>query len=201
MDRASTNPSASAGTHNHGIEPDTGLMALVTIAAHYRISVQSDVLARELAIVRTASTGDIHRAAKSIKLKSRSVILSDEERLHAIPVPAIACFPDGSFAIYAGMVKEGICRVIEPVGLVSKDIQIGDLLQQTAGNFILVQRRFAGPGIAPQAFGFRWFLPSLFRYRRAFGHVLLASLFVQIFALVTPLFFQVVVDKVLAHRS
>jgi subfamily B ATP-binding cassette protein HlyB/CyaB len=41
----------------------------------------------------------------------------------------------------------------------------------------------------------------LWRYRQPLAHVLTASLFVQIFALVTPLFFQVVVDKVLTHKS
>src|SRR5207253_3947554 len=33
------------------------------------------------------------------------------------------------------------------------------------------------------------------------GEVLLASFFLQLFALVSPLFFQVVIDKVLVHRS
>jgi ATP-binding cassette, subfamily B, bacterial HlyB/CyaB len=47
----------------------------------------------------------------------------------------------------------------------------------------------------------RWFLPTIWRYRRPLGHVLAASLFVQIFALTTPLFFQVVVDKVLTHSG
>ena len=46
-----------------------------------------------------------------------------------------------------------------------------------------------------------WFLPSIWRYRRPLGHVLLASLFVQLFALITPLFFQIVVDKVLVHKG
>ena len=58
-----------------------------------------------------------------------------------------------------------------------------------------------GPGIHAAHFSFAWFLPSIWRYKRALGHVLLASLALQIFALVTPLFFQVVIDKVLVHRS
>ena len=43
--------------------------------------------------------------------------------------------------------------------------------------------------------------PSIWRYRKPLAHVLVASLFVQIFALVTPIFFQVVVDKVLTHKG
>lgn len=51
------------------------------------------------------------------------------------------------------------------------------------------------------SFGFAWFIRKALRYRALFTDVLVASAFVQIFALVTPLFFQVVIDKVVAHRS
>ncbi len=66
---------------------------------------------------------------------------------------------------------------------------------------LLVARRIGGAGISPKLFGLRWFLPTLWRYRKPLGHVLAASLFVQIFALTTPLIFQVIVDKVLTHRG
>lgn len=39
------------------------------------------------------------------------------------------------------------------------------------------------------------------KYRRLLGEVLVASLFIQLFALVTPVFFQVVMDKVLVHKG
>ncbi|MDR7097219.1 peptidase domain-containing ABC transporter [Hydrogenophaga laconesensis] len=52
-----------------------------------------------------------------------------------------------------------------------------------------------------RVFGMDWFWRSLSRHKGILGEVLLASLFVQVFALVTPLIFQVVIDKVLAHRS
>lgn len=202
MDGAISNRSEADGDSRAAKDgEDTGLMALGAIAAHYRIAAQPDILSRELAIQGSACVADIHQAAKSIKLKSRSITVSGGQRLSQLPVPAIACLQDGRFVILAGMVKEGVCRIIDPVRFHAKEIQIDDLLRQTGGKFILVQRRFIGPGTAPETFGFRWFMPSLFRYRKAFGHVLLASLFVQLFALVTPLFFQVVVDKVLAHRS
>jgi subfamily B ATP-binding cassette protein HlyB/CyaB len=50
-------------------------------------------------------------------------------------------------------------------------------------------------------FDLSWFIPAVVRYRKLFGEVLLASLFIQIFALISPLFFQVVIDKVLVHRG
>jgi len=50
-------------------------------------------------------------------------------------------------------------------------------------------------------FDITWFLQAMHKYRRLLGEVLVASLFLQLFALVTPLFFQVVIDKVLVHRG
>ncbi|NUF48648.1 type I secretion system permease/ATPase [Gilliamella sp. ESL0250] len=50
-------------------------------------------------------------------------------------------------------------------------------------------------------FNIQWFFQAFMRYKKLIGEILLASFFIQILALVTPLFFQVVVDKVLAHQS
>lgn len=50
-------------------------------------------------------------------------------------------------------------------------------------------------------FDFSWFIPAVLKYRRFLAEVLLASFFIQLLALITPLFFQVVIDKVLVHRG
>jgi ATP-binding cassette, subfamily B, bacterial HlyB/CyaB len=52
-----------------------------------------------------------------------------------------------------------------------------------------------------RTFDVSWFIPAVIKYRHLFGEVLLASLFIQVFALITPLFFQVIIDKVLIHRG
>ena len=71
----------------------------------------------------------------------------------------------------------------------------------SAGEVVLITRRLGGAGVDPNTFGFRWFLPSLLRYRRPLAQVAVASLFVQLFALATPIFFQLIVDKVLVHKG
>jgi subfamily B ATP-binding cassette protein HlyB/CyaB len=52
-----------------------------------------------------------------------------------------------------------------------------------------------------QSFGFRWFIPELLKHRRVWRDVLIASLIIQLLALGTPLFTQVVIDKVVVHRT
>nr|WP_297755819.1 type I secretion system permease/ATPase [Hydrogenophaga sp.] len=50
-------------------------------------------------------------------------------------------------------------------------------------------------------FDFTWFIPAIVKYRKALGEVLLISLVLQILGLVTPMFFQVVMDKVLVNQA
>ena len=59
------------------------------------------------------------------------------------------------------------------------------------------------PGFEPERerFGFRWFLPELARHKKIWRDVLLASLAIQIIGLATPLFTQVIVDKVVVHHT
>jgi ATP-binding cassette, subfamily B, bacterial HlyB/CyaB len=66
---------------------------------------------------------------------------------------------------------------------------------------ILIARELDETAKDERSFGLNWFLPSIWRYRQHLLQVLLASLFIQLFGLVTPLFFQAVIDKVLDHRS
>jgi subfamily B ATP-binding cassette protein HlyB/CyaB len=55
--------------------------------------------------------------------------------------------------------------------------------------------------LAKQAFGFKWFVPELLKHKRIWRDVLLASLAIQLVALATPLFTQVVIDKVVVHQT
>jgi ATP-binding cassette, subfamily B, bacterial HlyB/CyaB len=115
-------------------------------------------------------------------------------------LPAIVQMNDGKFSVLVARSDRGQCRLVDPVTKIPRDLDAAELRTEASPHLILVTRRFSGKGVDPSTFGFRWFLPSIWRYRRPIGHVLIASLFVQIFALVTPLFFQVIIDKVLTHR-
>jgi len=50
-------------------------------------------------------------------------------------------------------------------------------------------------------FDITWFIGAIHKYRHQLVEVLVASFFLQLFALASPLFFQVAIDKVLVHRS
>jgi ATP-binding cassette, subfamily B, bacterial HlyB/CyaB len=56
------------------------------------------------------------------------------------------------------------------------------------------------PG-AKERFGFKWFVPELLKHKKIWREVLAASLAIQLVALATPLFTQVVIDKVVVHHT
>jgi subfamily B ATP-binding cassette protein HlyB/CyaB len=171
------------------------------VAAYFRIPADEVSLSRELALTEPGDANDITRAAKLIGLKGRIVRAPTAVRLSSVPTPAILKLREGNFVVFGGRSASGACRIVDPITRADREVTLEELLATIEPLVLLVQRRTAGSGIDPRNFGFRWFLPSIWRYRRPLFHVLVASFFVQIFALVSPLIFQVVIDKVLAHKS
>ncbi len=68
------------------------------------------------------------------------------------------------------------------------------------GNVILLARRASLADLG-RRFDITWFLQAMHKYRGLLSEVVVASFFIQVFALITPIFFQVVIDKVLVHRG
>jgi ATP-binding cassette, subfamily B, bacterial HlyB/CyaB len=138
------------------------------------------------------------RCAKEFKLKARAVA-SDWFGLAKLPLPAIAVCNDGKFIILA--------KVMEDKALVQLPSAGGPQLlgraefeDQWSGRVVLMARRTSLGDLA-RHFDISWFLQAMYKYRRLLGEVFVASFFLQLFALATPLFFQVVTDKVLTHRG
>lgn len=50
-------------------------------------------------------------------------------------------------------------------------------------------------------FNIRWFIPVLLQHRKSLIQVLTLSMLLQFLALISPLFFQVIMDKVLVHNA
>ena len=181
---------------------DAGLSALALISGYYRIAADPAQLSHQLALTgRLANAEDIVRGANILQLKSRILRHVTAMRLTAIPYPAILGLKEGGFVVLGAGSAKGRLRVIDMISHSVQDLTTEEARALSSGEVVLITRRLRGAGVDPETFGFRWFLPSLLRYRKPLGQVVVASLFVQIFALVTPIFFQLVVDKVLVHKG
>jgi subfamily B ATP-binding cassette protein HlyB/CyaB len=86
-------------------------------------------------------------------------------------------------------------------------VSVANLKEAFAPVLVLLRRDPAEPSdpdgahARPAAFGFGWFVPELLRHKRIWRDVLFASLAIQIAGLGTPLFTQVVIDKVIVHHT
>lgn len=178
---------------------DTGLVGLCLIARHFRIAADPAELARRyLRSSANAAPEDLLRIARKLGLKSR-IIRSEWERLPATPLPALFECRDHSFVVASRMLNDRVV-IHRPGEARARLIDRDEFEQFWSGRVILTARRAALVGL-PDVFDLRWFFTAVYRYRRVIGEVIVGSFFLQVLGLAAPLFFQVVVDKVLVHRS
>ena len=190
------------------LPPLSSLRALCLIARLHHVAADPAHLAHQLGWPPTheADAQDLLLAAHQLGLRAKRS-RSSAERLTMVELPALAVIADEAGA--ARIVVLAQCdgqRVLfqDPSEAIQGGRPVIEPLAAFAerwhGELILVTSRASLAG-ALAKFDFSWFVPSLVKYRRLFGEVLVVSLFLQLFALVSPLFFQVVMDKVLVHRG
>lgn len=184
---------------------DSGLACIALMAQVFELAVVPEQIAHKMGKAADGSgepfdETDILQALTDLDLKARAVEIPWEQ-LSRTPLPAIAEDKDGAYFIIAKLIEDGTRVLVQdPDGTQLDTVSAEDVQARWTGKLILVTRR-AQVSAADKPFDVTWFIPAVVKYRKLFGEVLLASLFLQLFALVTPLFFQVIIDKVLTHRG
>ena len=175
---------------------DQGLFALAMLLRIHGIAVEQPQLRHRLGSVAVGVT-EMLRCAKQLGLKARSV-RTTWVRLAQTPLPAIAALKGGGFLLLGSAGKD---RVLVQCASTPRPeaLKRAEFEALWDGRLVLMARRASLSDLA-RRFDITWFLGAIRKYRRLLGEVLVASLFLQIFSLVTPLVFQVVIDKVLVHR-
>jgi ATP-binding cassette subfamily B protein len=186
----------------------TALRCLVAVASHFGIPTSADKLALEHGLGADAvlTVPRLVALAERLGLRARAERLSIQRLVAAGGVfPAIARLDNGNSVVIAGIrsTPEGtFVPMFDPLA-----DQDGTLLVESeqfaarwTGELVFVQRRY---GIAnpDRPFGLRWFIPELIRQGSAFRDVAFASASLYVVALAVPIFFQLVIDKVVAHET
>ncbi|MFC7535913.1 type I secretion system permease/ATPase [Sphingomonas sp. GCM10030256] len=181
-----------------GAIPETsGLAALVLLLKYHRKPGDVGQLRHELGHGGAPTTQDLVRLAKRQGTRARAVPVK-WEALPELPLPGIVEGENGHALLGAA---DGDQALVQN----SLTGELRRLDQETfeaefSGRIVLMTTRESVAGPA-RKFDVSWFIPALVRYRGLLGEVFAASLFIQILGLLSPLFFQVVIDKVLVHRS
>ncbi|MGK5024517.1 type I secretion system permease/ATPase [Janthinobacterium sp. RB2R34] len=180
---------------------DSGLESLLTMAALHGVAADAATLTHQFG--ESFNAQSILLAARSLGLKA-GLVRQDPTRLDKAPLPAIARLSDGRFFIvarYQGDTDDNAGTVLlQHAGAAPVVCSVAELLAQWTGELIFLTSQASYTG-AMAKFDFSWFIPSVIKYRRLLGEVLLISLVLQLIGLATPLFFQVVMDKVLINHA
>ena len=174
------------------------LAALTIIAQFHGIAVNPEDIAHQYFEQNTFSIQQWLLAAKNLGLKAK-LSKQKTERLPFIALPAVVWREDGQHFLLAKI--DGDRYLIHDLGdgkpiILNKE----QFNERYSGQVILVASRASILGQLAK-FDFTWFIPAVIKYRRIFLEVLGVSVIIQLFALITPMFFQVVMDKVLVHRG
>ena len=176
---------------------DPGLLALVMLLRFHGVGADPKQIWHRFGR-GTIGIPEMLRCAKEFGLKARAR-LTTWDRLASTPLPAIVKLRAGGFVLL-GKVGDDKALVQSPLSPRPIMTTRAEFEARWDGHLVLMTRR-AGLVDLSRRFDITWFLGAIHKYRRLLGEVLVASFFLQVFALISPLFFQVVIDKVLVHRS
>ncbi|CAA0117075.1 Toxin RTX-I translocation ATP-binding protein [BD1-7 clade bacterium] len=189
----------SDGTKNAESEFDSGLACFILMLKFLRIPADPEQFKHNLGKGRApVNAGDILLLSKRIKVKAKKAKVKLDKLINT-PLPSIAQDQDGRFFLLA-KVNETDALIHRPDEQSPTKLSLEELDELWTGELILMTSRSQLPG-SGQSFDVTWFIPALMKYRKMLGEVLVAAFMLQMFALITPLFFQVVIDKVLVHKS
>jgi ATP-binding cassette, subfamily B, bacterial HlyB/CyaB len=146
----------------------------------------------------TIGTVDMVRCAREFGLKARE-LKTTWARLATTALPAIAVLKDGGFLLLGKVGDDKV--VVQSTKTPRPELMTKDDFEAVWDGRLVLMTRRANLAELSRRFDITWFLGAIHKYRHQLTEVVVASFFLQLFALASPLFFQVIIDKVLVHRS
>jgi subfamily B ATP-binding cassette protein HlyB/CyaB len=177
---------------------NTGLLAFDLAARINRIDVDIRAVTREFAINGEVTPEELLRVAKRFGFKAKIKKVPVNALIEAYPLPAIVVRQAGGYQVLLkALPDKSKVLLFDPAERKTLEQATAEF-EPGVEKYVILRHKAVS---SQAAFGFRWFLHELLRFKRIMGQVLLGSFVVQLFGLVTPLFTQVILDKVIVHRS
>jgi subfamily B ATP-binding cassette protein HlyB/CyaB len=178
----------------------TGLIALDVVGKVSRVDLDLRAAVRESGVVsQELSTEELLRIAHRLKFKAKVKHLPVLKVAQKYPLPAIACRTDGGFVTLLKIdTEKATALVFLPAERKTGEIPIAELDSMCDRTYIVLSHRQSQ---SQAAFGFAWFYTEIVKYKKIIAEVMLGSFMVQLFGLISPLFTQVILDKVIVHRT
>ncbi|MBO7474750.1 MAG: type I secretion system permease/ATPase [Ruminococcus sp.] len=178
---------------------DSGLSCFMIVMKFHGIPITKEQAENLSVLDPGQKTGEIEiiQSAKALKMNAKLCRLKIE-KLKDVNLPIIAKGYNGEFFIIAK--SQGDKFMILFADKTKPEVRTRiDLQRIWDGTAVIINKK----GIIDReaAFSFKWFIPTILKFKKEFIQVLMAVFTVQILGILTPVMTQVVVDKVLVHRS
>ncbi len=189
---------------------NTALFCLASVGKHHGVDIDMRRLLHEYAVEEDEIEEKLfYKIVSDYKMKCRKVHLNwDKFSRMGEALPCVACLKNGKYIILCGYQKKEDkerIAIIDPAAektpgqpFIFWDREEFEDACTGQGYFI---KRIYSLMDEDQPFGLRWFIPEFLKLKGLFGQIAIAVLIISGIALVTPLFFQIVVDKVLTNES
>jgi ATP-binding cassette subfamily B protein len=189
--------------------PHTAVQCLTAIAQHHGLQINPERLIDEYALrAEEPGNGVLLRMAAEIGLKAKADKVGWARLMAQGGVfPLMARLIGGNMIIVVG-VKPGEEGAPDQVAVLNPAIPNATVMMVSRADFekrwhgeVLFVKREHSFTDTQQPFGLRWFIPEILRQKAAFRDIFIAAIAMQLLALASPVFFQLVIDKVLTHQS
>jgi subfamily B ATP-binding cassette protein HlyB/CyaB len=176
---------------------ETGLVSIEVISKIHSVSIDMQAVQRRYFIEAELSREEVLRILRDHGIRSRLKKFKSTDELLKYPTPLIIISPDNEFHILIGKKDENFfifdCNEKKPKNMTAEEFS-----KFWNGEAIAVYPRFTKTEFF---LNMKWLFKEFYKHRPVFTAVITASFFIQLFGLVTPLFIQVIIDKVLAHHA
>jgi ATP-binding cassette subfamily B protein len=187
--------------------PHSTIQCIAALAQHHRLPVNPERLVEDYALVNEEPpTATVLRIASDIGLKAKHDKLTWESlRAQSGVFPLIARMEDKNSVIVVGVVEEdgGKVAILNPMAEDATGVLMLNR-EQFCGLWrgeVFFMKRLFGITEQSQPFGLRWFLPEILKQKAALRDIAIAAMSMHVLALASPVFFQLVIDKVMVHQS
>ncbi|MDD5168553.1 MAG: type I secretion system permease/ATPase [Syntrophales bacterium] len=176
---------------------ETGLVSIEVVSKIHGIDIDVQAARRRYFVEEELRPEEVLRILKDHGMRSRRKALKSPDELFRYPTPSIIMNKEGGYHVLVGRKEEKIfifdCREKKMSEMTAEGFR-----DFWSGQAIVVYPRFTKTEFY---LNIRWLFKEFFKHRPVFSAVILSSFFIQLFGLVTPLFIQVIIDKVLAHHA
>lgn len=176
---------------------ETGLVSIEVVSKIHAVAMDIQAIKRNYFVEEELKPEEILRILKDNGMRARLKHLTKIDDLIKYPAPFIILSKENTYHVFLGK-KEDRIMIFNCADKKMAELTVEDFMALWGGGLIALYPRFTKTEFF---LNMKWLFKEFFKHRSVFSSVISASFFIQMFGLVSPLFIQVIIDKVLAHHA